>query len=173
MNDALELMKRRRSIRQYTAEPLSPEHVRALLEAAMAAPSGNNAQPWEFVVVADPEVRRALARTHRWSGMAGQAPVVFVVCGREPASIYWNQDCSAATENLLLEATALGLGAVWVAVYPTPEFEAHVRRTLDLPADVRPLCLVAIGHPAEERPARTQYQAARVHYDRYGQRRPS
>ena len=172
MQDALDFIKSRRSIREYTAEPVRPEQVQAMLEAAMAAPSGMDTRPWEFVVVTDAEKRRQLAQTHRYSGMAASAPVVFVVCGREGASRYWVEDCSAATENLLLEAVSLGLGGVWVAVYPTPERETHVRQVLGLPADVRPLCMVPVGHPAELRPPRTKFDAARVHYDRFGQRAP-
>ncbi len=172
MRDALEFIKSRRSVREYTEASVAPEHVQALLEAAMAAPSGNNRRPWEFVVVADPETRRLLAQTHQFSGMAAYSPVVFVVCGLESASRHWVSDCSAATENLLLEAVALGLGAVWVAVYPDAQREQYVRQVLGLPSDLRPLCLVPVGHPAELKPARTQFEANRVHYERYGQRHP-
>jgi len=172
-NGALELIKSRRSIREYTEAPVAPEHVRALLEAAMAAPSGRNLKPWEFVVVADAETRRRLAKTHQFSGMAAKAPVVFVVCGRESASRHWVSDCSAATENLLIEAVSLGLGGVWVGLHPSTEREEYVRQVLGLPSDLRTLCMVPVGHPAEPKPARTQFDADRVHYDRYGRHEPT
>ncbi len=173
MRDALDLIKARRSIRQYTTAPVSPEQIQALLEAAMAAPSGRNLRAWEFVVVTDRATRERLARTHEFSGMAASAPVVFVVCGRERESRHWISDCSAATENLLLEATSLGLGGVWVGLYPVPEREQYVREVLGLPAELRPLCMVPIGQPAESKPPRTQFEPDRVHFERYGRGEPA
>ena len=163
----LDLIKKRRSIRKYTAEDVSEEQIRILLEAAMAAPSADNIQPWEFVVVKDTATRARLAETHPWSKMAAEAPVVFVVCGNERASHHWTADCSAATENLLLAATALGLGAVWVGIYPDTRREAHVRQALGIPAHLRVLCIVPVGHPAEEKPARSKYNERKIHRERY------
>lgn len=154
---------RRRSIRAYTAEPVSDDQVQALLQAAMAAPSANDVRPWAFVVVRDPERRRVLAETHPWSSMCADAPVVVAVVGDPQASVHWIEDCSAATENLLLTASDLGLGAVWVAVYPRAEREAHVRRALHIPDRLRVLCLLPIGHPAEQKPPRTRFEASKVH----------
>ena len=161
----LDLIKSRRSIRKYTPEPVSDEQIEMLLEAAMAAPSASNRKPWEFVVVRDAGLRKQLSEVHPWAGMAADAPVVFVVCGRPNGSDHWVEDCSAATENLLLAVTALGLGAVWVATYPRAEREGKVQRTLNLPKEWRTLCLVPVGHPAEAKASRTQYDSARVHYD--------
>lgn len=167
MNEAnmLDMIKKRRSIRKYTAQAVTDEQIRQLLEAAMAAPSGNNVQPWAFVVVRDPNLKRQLAQTHTWSYMAADAAVVFVVCGDERASHHWIADASAATENLLLAVTALGLGAVWVGIYPGTDLEAHVRRVLDIPEEIRVLCLVPVGHPAESKPPRTKYKESKVHYE--------
>jgi len=167
----LETIKARRSIRKYTKEPVSDEHIQTLLEAAMAAPSASNIQPWEFVVVRDEALRRKLSQTHQWSHMAADAPVVFVVLGDERKSHHWVQDSSAATQNLLLAATALGLGGVWVGIYPNEEREASVRASLEIPEGKRVLCLVPVGHPAEHKAPRTQFDAARVHFERYGSRR--
>jgi len=163
----LEWIKARRSIRRYTDEIVNEEHIQALLEAAMAAPTASNKQPWEFVVVRDAARRKALSQVHQWSYMAAEAPVVFVICGREDVSKHWVEDCAAATENLLLAATALGLGGVWVGIYPTAEREAQVQRLLHLPECVRPLCLVPLGHPAETQPPRTQYDASKVHNETF------
>lgn len=163
----LDLIKKRRSIREYTGEPVSEADVRAMLEAAMAAPSANNSQPWEFVVVRREDLRRRLAETHRWSTMCAAASVVFAVCGQPRHSDHWVEDTSAATQNLLLAAAGLGLGAVWIGIYPRAQREEHVRKTLSIPDGLRVLCLVAVGHPAETKPARTQYDASKVHYDGY------
>jgi len=164
----LDLIKRRRSIRRYTGEPVSAADIQALLEAAMAAPSASNRRPWQFIVVREEGLRRQLAETHAYSRMCAEAAVVFVVLGEEARSQHWVEDTSAATENLLLAAAGLGLGAVWIAVYPHPDREDYVRRLLDIPSELRVLCLVAVGHPAEEKPPRTQYDPDRVHYERYG-----
>lgn len=161
----IDWIKARRSIRKYSPGPVTDEQIRTMLEAAMAAPSASNVKPWEFVVVRDAALRQQLAQVHPWSGMAADAPVVFVICGRPSDSDHWVEDCSAATENLLLAATALGLGGVWVAVYPRSQREDHVRAILHLPNTWHPLCLVPIGHPAETKAARTQYDPQRVHYD--------
>ena len=163
--DMLDMIKKRRSIRKYTDQPVTDEQIRQLLEAAMAAPSASNIQPWEFVVVRDPDLKRQLAQTHTWSYMAADAAAVFVVCGNERASHHWVEDASAATENLLLAVTALGLGAVWVGIYPGADREAHVRQALAIPDEIRVLCLVPVGHPAESKSPRTQYKESKIHYE--------
>jgi len=152
----LDLIKKRRSIRKYTSEPVSDGDIRTLLEAAMAAPSANNSQPWEFIVVRDEGLRQELAETHTWSKMCRGAPVVFVVCGDPGRSEHWVEDTSAATQNLLLAVTALDLGAVWVGVYPRLEREKHVKRALGIPEQLRVLCLVPVGHPAESKKSRIE-----------------
>ena len=162
-----ELILRRRSIRMYTAEPVSEGDVRKLLEAAMAAPSADNSQPWHVVVVRDAALKGRLAQTHPWSTMCADASAVLAMCGDPGRSDHWVEDVSAATENLLLAATALDLGAVWISIYPRIEREAHVRKVLAIPDGVRVLCLVPVGHPAERKPPRTQYDEAKVHYERF------
>jgi nitroreductase len=163
----LDLIKKRRSIRRYTAEPVSDADVKTMLEAAMAAPSADNIQPWEFVVVRDRALRQQLAETHPWAAMCAQAAVVFVMCGHGRRSTHWVADVSAATENLLLAAAGLDLGAVWVGVYPNQQPEEHVRRTLSIPRDLRVLCLVPVGHPAESKSPHTKYDERKVHTDGY------
>lgn len=163
----LDLIKKRRSIRKYTNKPVSDADVKVLLEAAMAAPSADNIQPWEFVVVREETLRRRLAETHPWSRMCASAPVVFVVCGDERRSGHWVEDTSATTENLLLAAAGLDLGAVWVGVYPQSGYEKHVRDVLGIPHQLRVLCLVPVGHPAESKPPHTKYNERKVHHDRY------
>jgi nitroreductase len=139
-----------------------------ILQAAMAAPSAGNRKPWHFIVVTRQDLRDALADAHPHAKMVAQAPVCIVPCG-EPGltfadrSEYWVQDLSAATENMLLAATALSLGSVWCGVHPVPERVRDVRGILGLPDEIIPLALVAIGYGTEGKSARTQYDASRVH----------
>ena len=158
----------RRSIRRYTDELVSEINIQTLLEAAMAAPSASNRKPWHFVLIDDREVLDRLADVHPYGKMLTHAPLCIAVCGDKAISDrFWVQDCSAATENLLLAATALGLGAVWLGVHPNEERSVAIREILGLPVDVPPLNLIAIGHPDEEKAARTQYDRTRVHRGRW------
>jgi nitroreductase len=163
----LEDIKKRRSIRRYTSEPVADDDVRALLEAAMAAPSADNLQPWEFIVVDQRDLRQKLAETHPWSSMCAGAPVVIVVCANHRRSKHWVEDASAATENLLLCAAARDLGTVWVGLYPNQGSEKHVRDTLGIPSALRVLCMVPVGHPAEQRAPGTKFDESKVHYNGY------
>lgn len=162
-NELIQTIFSRRSIRKYTGEPVSEADVQTLLEAAMAAPSASNIKPWHFVVVTQREMLDALADAHPHGKMLAQAPLCIAVCGDPDLSRYWEQDCSAATENLLLAVSALGLGAVWLGVHPRDDRIGFTRRILDIPENIVPLNLISIGHPAEEKEPRTQYDEARVH----------
>lgn len=158
----------RRSIRKYTSERISDEDVKTMLEAAMAAPSASNRKPWHFVVVTDRKVLNKLARVHPYGKMLFEAPLCIAVCGDKTVSPgYWVQDCSVAAENLLLAVTALGLGAVWLGVYPREERVSPIKKVLNLPETIVPLNLISIGHPAEEKEPRTQYEEQRVHSDQW------
>ena len=164
--DAMTTIMTRRSIRAYEVEPVSPELVEALLRAAMAAPSAGNQQPWRFVVIAERATLDRLAATSPYAGPLLRAPLAVVVCGdtvgeRQPG--YWVEDCSAAMENLLLAAHALGLGAVWLGYHPDLRRVELVRDMLGLPETVVPLGIAAIGHPAEERPPVDRYREDFVH----------
>lgn len=167
MDERLTFIFARRSIREFTSQPVSDRDVRALLEAAMAAPSARNSKPWHFIAVRERRVLDQLAQSHQYADPLLRATLGIVVCGVPGESEYWVQDTSAATENILLAATALGLGAVWLGIHPQPAREAHVRRVLSIPETVTPLNLIAVGHPAEEKPPRTQFDPARVHYERF------
>ena len=159
----------RRSIRRFTEEPVSQEQVKLLLEAAMAAPTAMNLQPWHFVVVDDPGKLADLRKVLPFGKM--QAPLAICVCGNlsswksRVTERFWVQDCSAATQNLLLAASALGLGAVWCGVHPINRLETSIRTLLNLPEDVIPLNIVYVGHPAEQKPARTQFDQAKVSHN--------
>jgi nitroreductase len=158
----------RRSIRKYTAELVSEKDVKTMLEAAMAAPSASNRKPWHFIVVTDRQILDSLAGAHPYGKMLLEAPLCIAVCGdKAVSSRYWVQDCSAATENLLLAAAALGLGAVWLGVHPREERVNPIRKVLNIPENIVPLNLISIGHPAEEKEPRTQYDKLRVHREQW------
>ncbi len=165
---ALDLLFARRSIRRFTAEPVSEADERSLLEAAMAAPSAKDLRPWHFIVVRERATLDALAARHPFGKMLAEATLAVAVLG-DPAvnGDYWVVDCAAATENLLLAATALGLGACWIGMHPREERKGFVRELLAIPADIEILSLVAIGHPAETKPPRTRFDASRVHRERW------
>lgn len=169
----LEAIYARRSIRKFTDEAVSDEQIETLLKAAMAAPSATNAQPWRFVVTRDPE-RLAAIRKEMPLGKI-EAPLAIFVCAdlsifkRPVIERFWTQDCSAATQNILLAAVALGLGAVWCGVHPVPLVEKRMEKLLNLPANTKVLNVVFIGHPAEAKEARTQYDPRKVFKDHYGE----
>jgi len=163
-NELIDLILSRRSIRKYTKEPVSEAQIKTLLEAAMAAPSASNRKPWHFVVVTGRETRDRLAEAHRYAKMLKDAPLCISVCGDQSISErFWVQDCSAATENLLLAVTGLELGAVWCGVYPSQERVKDISDILGIEAPIVPLNIIAIGYPAEEKEPRTQYDESRVH----------
>jgi len=164
----IETIFARRSIRKYESEPVSEADIKTLLEAAMAAPSASNRKPWRFIVVTERQTLDALAEAHPHGKMLFEATLCISVCGDlTEMERYWVQDCSAATENLLLAAVGLGLGAVWLGVYPKQDRVAAVRQVLDIPEHITPLNLISIGHPAETKEPRTQYDQTRVHRERW------
>ena len=176
MANILDHIMARRSIRKYTDEPVTEKQLTLLLKAAMAAPSASNRRPCEFVVVTEPEmVRRVRAATvfGRYN-----APAAIVVCGNTrrayppPAQTFWVQDCAAATQNILLAATGIGLGSVWIGTYPVPTFISRVRGVINLPRHIVPMSVVYVGHPAQQKAPRTQYDPAKVRWQRYADAPP-
>ena len=155
------------SSRKYENRPVEEEKIRQILKAAMAAPSAGNQQPWEFYVVRDPEMIRKLAATTPYSKSAAGAPVVIVPCYRTNglwAPMYDTIDLSIATENMLLEITSLGLGAVWMGIAPIEDRILAVDRILGLGEDLHSFALVPVGYPAESRPQQDRFQEERIHW---------
>jgi nitroreductase len=160
----------RRSVRSFTGQPVSEGVVTDLLRAAMAAPSAGNQQPWQFVVVRDPALREVIASANPYGAPARDAQVAILVCGdldRETRPDFWVQDCSAATQNLLLAAHAAGLGAVWCGTYPREERMKPIAEALGLPGMVVPFAVVAIGYAAERPAPVDRYDPKRVHFERW------
>jgi nitroreductase len=168
--EAMKAILSRRSIRKYTEQPVPDEAVKELLEAAMSAPSAGNQQPWHFVVIKDRGILDEIPKYHPYSQMVKQASVAILVCGdlkSEKHKGYWVQDCSAATENLLIAVEAKGLGAVWLGVYPREDRVNGLRELLGLPEHVVPLSLIPIGHKGEQKPRANRCDPSRVHHDRW------
>jgi len=164
--DPLDAIRTRRSIRKYQDKPVPEELIEKLLAAAMYAPSACNAQPWQFVLLQDRKLLREVPKIHPYAAMAAQAPLAILVCGDTSLEIspgYWAIDCSAAVENLLLAAHALGLGAVWTGVYPQQDRVEGFRRLLGLPKNVIPHSLIPLGYPAEQPPQEERYRPERIH----------
>ena len=180
---ALDVIMTRTSIRSFTGEPVSREQLETILKAGMAAPSAINIQPWRFVVLTEREKIDALFGEGRMGKTFGTAGAVIVVCGqttemRKPfgqpdapeeewENIFWYEDCSAATENILLAAHALGLGAVWTAGDPAMERIAPLSAALGLPEKVVPLCIIPIGVPAETPTPKDKWKPENIHWEKW------
>ena len=168
----LENIHSRKSVRQYTEEPVSAEQIETLLRAAMAAPTAVNFQPWRFVVVSEREELDAMAEALPYAKMLKQAPLAIIVCGETTwfegrENTYWQQDCSAATQNILLAAEALGLGAVWTGVYPNMELARPLAEFLGLPGTVQPLCCIPIGHHDGTTQPKDKWKPENIHYEKW------
>jgi nitroreductase len=160
----------RRSTRKYTDQPVDQATVERLLRAAMAAPSAGNQQPWQFVVLRDRQTLTAITQWHPYAKMLPSAPVAVVVCGDAGDAKWaalWEQDCAACTENLLIEAEVLGLGAVWLGVHPLQERVEALRALLGIPESVVPFAIVPFGWPDERKEPSDRYDEARVHSERW------
>ena len=162
----------RKSVRSYTSQPVSAEQVETLLRAAMAAPTAVNFQPWRFVVITERQQLDELAEVLPYAKMLKQAPLAIVVCGETTwmggaENPYWQQDCAAATQNILLAAEALGLGAVWTGVYPNAELYPILHDFLGLPANVQALCAIPVGHPAADEQPKDKWKPENIHYEKW------
>lgn len=168
--DALEAIMTRRSIRKFTDEPVSDERIEVILRAAMAAPSAGNQQPWRFVVVKDRAMMESIAQTTPYGAMLREAAFALVI-GADvhdlKHAVMWEQDCSAATQNALLAIHAMGLGAVWLGFWPKNERVMPLKVVLGMPDGVEPMAVLAVGYPAEEKPAIDRYDAEKIRIDRW------
>jgi nitroreductase len=167
--NTLDAIRTRRSIRRYLDKPIGEDLVDKLLASAMQAPSARNQQPWHFVVIDDRTLLSKIPEFMPNAAMAAGAPLAILVCADlalEKSEGYWVVDCSAATENMLLAAHDLGLGACWCGVYPRENRMEHLKELLGLPENVMAHSLVVIGHPAEPITAENRYRPERIHRNR-------
>jgi len=166
----IEAITRRYSCRSYKSDPVSDEAVNEIIEAGMNAPSGVNARPWHIVVVRDKQMRKLLSKTHRYAGFCAESPLVFVICADTLASDHWwPEDCAAVTQNMLVQATELGLGTCWIGIRGSEkrgyDREEYVRKVIGTPQNIRISALVSCGYadgPAHPQPAGPMQN---VHHD--------
>lgn len=163
----------RRSIRRFSPQPLTKEQVETLVGAAMQAPSGKNVQPWEFLIVDDPDMRIKLSKTHPYAGAAKNAPTVILLLCNMAAYLseddrFWQQDMAAAAENILLAAQSMGLGSVWLGLAPLQERMEYVRQAFALPEGIMPFAMFPVGYPLKEKPPENRFDEKRIFYGTYG-----
>ncbi len=171
--DAIKCIRTRRSIRDYADKKVSDSAVKKLLECAMQAPSACNEQPWEFIVVKDRELLDKIPSLSTYAQMAKKAPLAIIICMNPKKEYpfikgYSIQDCSAATQNLLLAAHSLGLGAVWTGIKPDEDKKiARIRSVFEIPQHIIPLCIIPIGYPKKKPKAVNRYAKNKVHYEKW------
>lgn len=166
----MEAILKRRSIRQFTKQPLAKDDLTTLLRAAMMAPTARNCQEWEFVLVRDKNTFKKIMHVHPYAKMLEQADCALIVCGntqREHAPGYWMADCGAATQNILLAATSLGIGSVWLGVYPNEERMHGLAQILGLPEYVKPLNIIALGYPNEQKEDVDRFDPDKIHIEKW------
>lgn len=151
-------------MRTYLNKGVEEEKIDLMLRAGMAAPSGKDLRPWEFIVVTKRASLDSMAAALPYAKMLTEARYAIVVCGDSTRSSYWYLDCSAAAQNILLAAESLGLGAVWTAAYPYEDRMEVVRKYTALPKNILPLCVIPFGYPAIQQQPKQKYDAKKIHY---------
>jgi nitroreductase len=169
----LENIHSRKSVRNFTGEPVTKACLLVLMKAGMAAPSARNRQPLAFIAVKERSILDALGEGLPFTKMLFTAGACIIVCGdstihlQEGATDLWHQDAAAATENILLAAEAMGLGAVWSALYPDPVRENHVRKLVKLPLWVNPFSIIPVGHPTGKDLPKNKFNPDKIHWDEW------
>ena len=170
MQNTIDTIYDRRSVRKYLDKDVNPDLVDEILRAAMYAPSGCNKQPWHFVVFNEKGIIKQIKDMHPYASALATAPVCIMVCGdteKEMAEGFYQVDCSAAIENMILAAKALGLDTCWMGIYPWKDVMASFSQKFALPEHVKPFALISLGYSdvQQERPRR--YDSARIHYNKW------
>ena len=166
-NAALDNIFARKSVRAYLDKEVEKEKIDWMLRASMAAPSGKDIRPWEFVLVTDRVVLDSMAAVLPYAKMLTQARYAIVVCGDVAQSSYWYLDCSAVTQNILLAAEAIGLGAVWTATYPYADRMEVVKKYTGIPEQINSLCVIPVGYPAMPHSPKDKWDASKVHMNKW------
>jgi len=173
MAETLQTIRSRKSVRKYEDRPVPRDLLEKLISTGMAAPSAKDVRPWSFIGITERGTMARLSEGLKYGKMLPAAGGAIVVCGtpREPkpgvTKDLWIQDCSAATQNILLAAEDEGLGAVWVCVHPIEAHIKHVREVLGIPSDTVPLCVISIGYPAGEASPKDKYEPEKIHWERW------
>lgn len=175
MDQVMQNIFSRRSMRKFTQDVVPVELLDQLLQAGMCAPSAVNSQPWEFVVVTDPDILAGLRSILPFGKFT--APAAIIVCGSQRVAknpsgqMFWVQDCSAATQNILLAATSFGLGSCWIGIHPIPLIGKLVGKLLKLPLGVTPLCAIYLGYPEFIKKPKPKYDPEKIHWEEYGNKK--
>jgi nitroreductase len=168
--DAVQTILTRRSCRKFLNKEVEQEKIDIILKAAMQAPSAGNEQAWRFIVVTDKKLLQEIPKVSPYAQMAKEASLAIIICGDpslEKFPGFWVQDCSAATQNILLAAHALGLGAVWTASYPMMDRVEGIRHLFNIPDTIIPFAIVPIGYPAQELPVELRYKKERIRKNKW------
>jgi len=169
--DLFDAIYARKSVRSFTPKIIENESLIQLVRAAMAAPSACDIRPWEFILVTKRQTLDKLANIMPYGKMLHNAPAAIIVCAdllkakEAPQQEYWIQDCSAATQNILLASVAFGFGAVWLGVTPTADRITQVASCLKLPKNVQPLNIIAVGYPATDEPSKDKFNPNQIHLE--------
>lgn len=168
----LDVINSRKSVRFYTDEKVSDEDINTILRAGMAAPTALDKRPWKFVVIKNKETMKLMRKDLVYAKGLDESPVAIVVCGdmtkvHKGNPEFWITDTSAATENMLLAMEAMGLGGVWSAIYPSEQRMSYIRKVLDLPETIMPLCVIPFGHPKGVEKAKDKYDANNIHWEKW------
>ncbi|MEF9990538.1 MAG: nitroreductase family protein [Romboutsia sp.] len=161
---------KRRSIRKFTGEVVTQDQIEMLLRAGMAAPSAHNKQPWEFVVVTKSETLDKLSNNHKYAKMLNESPLCIIVCAntsKQQEEGFYVQDCAAAIQNILVQGVEIGLGGVWIGLHPHEDLKNQVREILNIPSDIVPISMIALGNPNEEKREITRYKEEMIHREIY------
>ena len=172
MNNTVKTIFERKSVRSFENKVLSKEQLELIVKAGMAAPSARNLQPWAFIIITDRNTLNTLADRLPYAKMLHEASAAIVVCGvpenaGDSPEGYWVQDCSAATQNILLAIESMGLGAVWTGVYPRSERIDVVRDVLSIPQNVFPLNVIPIGYPKGENRPKDKFKPENIRREKW------
>ena len=162
-------IQNRRSIRTYDNKPVKKGEIEKLLRSAMQAPSAANQQPWEFIVIENKETLEKLSSAHLYAGPMKNAALGIIVLANKEKLIfpsYWQQELAAATENILLEAVELGLGAVWMGIAPEEDRMTYIKKLFDLPPGVEAFAMLALGYTSNNK-FEDRFNAGKIHYEKY------
>jgi nitroreductase len=168
--DTLKAIYTRRSIRKYTDRPVPEKEIDTMLRAGMQAPSAGNEQVWHFIIVKKPEILESIADISQSASMAKEAPMGILVCADinlEKYAGFWVQDCAAASQNILLAAHALGLGAVWVGLHPRERRVNAVRDLFRLKEHIIPFCFIPVGYRGEEKEPEIRFKKEKIHHNKW------
>ena len=168
--NTFEAIKNRRSIRSFTAKTIRNKDINIMLDCAMSAPTARNQQSWRFVVIDNREILNEISLNIEYAKMCSTANKAIIVCSvveSEMQNLYWEQDCSAATQNILLSATDLGIGSVWVAIHPRESKINYISKLLKLPLNIKPLSLVALGYASGQKELINRFDEDKIKYNKW------